>query len=241
MNPLPALIAGVFLFLGSPAVAVQDPTPVLAVVDYFYQVTSKFLETNTAFTADAEIRFTPPNRRPSVYLPKVAMRENCVRWEMDMTKAPQIPEDAKASLRQQKMDELVFAVRVKEKIGYAIFPKLSSYVQITFPGSAVVSEEKVKSVGLQKAFIGEEFLDGHRCRKQKVLLTNQGPKEEAIVWYAAELSEFPIRIEASSPQGSSLYHFRNVQISEPDAKLFESPHGFTRYRNFQQMMQAAAN
>jgi hypothetical protein len=238
MNRVLAIIASSFLLIGSPAVAVQDPTSVLAVVDYFYQVTAKFLETNTAFTADAEMRFTPANRKPSVYLTKVAIRENFVRWDMDMNKSPQIPEDRKPLLGEQKMDQLAFVVRAKENIGYAIFPKLRSYVQIAFPNAAVVSDEKVKSVGLQKTFIGEEVFDGHRCSKQKVLLINQGPKEEAVVWYAVELGGFPVRIEAASQAGSASYQFKGVRLSEPDAKLFEAPEGFKQYKSFQEMMQA---
>jgi hypothetical protein len=120
-------------------------------------------------------------------------------------------------------------------VSYLIYPGLQSYAELPAADAKPAEETKTKTTVTE---LGKETIDGHPCVKNKVKITDEtGKSEEATVWNATDLKNFPIRIEMSDTNGKVTMDLKNVKFQKPDAKLVELPVNFTRYANVQTMMQ----
>ena len=66
-----------------------------------------------------------------------------------------------------------------------------------------------------------------------------GPKQELTVWYATDLSNFPIRIEMNQPEVAVTMLFSDVKLQRPDGRQFDAPAGFQRFSSAEQLVQSA--
>jgi len=66
-----------------------------------------------------------------------------------------------------------------------------------------------------------------------------GAKQEAIVWNATDLKNFPIQIQTQQEQNIILMNFRELQFAKPDVKLFDAPANYTKYQSADKMMEGA--
>jgi hypothetical protein len=62
---------------------------------------------------------------------------------------------------------------------------------------------------------------------------------ETTVWYAADMNNFPIRIQMPAEEGSTvIMTFKDIKLARPDAKQFEAPAGLTRYTSGEALVDA---
>jgi hypothetical protein len=74
--------------------------------------------------------------------------------------------------------------------------------------------------------------------KTKVVFRDDSGKNiEALTWYASDLKNFPLQIQAKEKDNTSILHFTEVKLTKPDAKQFEPPAGYTQYTNQMELMQ----
>ncbi len=196
---------------------------------------------NTAFSARAEFRILDRNQKETDFMPvNYACLDGDVRMEIDMNQVKSVEEPALAptALKQMSMDQTIIITRPEKKLTYSIFPRAKAYAEIPMNKDETAAMQinfKVASTPL-----GKETVDGHPCQKQKVTLTgDNGAKEEATVWNATDLKDFPVQIQMVADTSSILtVKFRDVKLGKPDAKQFEPAADLKKYDSVEALRDA---
>jgi chemotaxis protein CheY-P-specific phosphatase CheC len=157
---------------------------------------------------------------------------------MDMAemKSGRMSPEAAGQMKQMGMDKMITISLPEKKVAYLIYPGMQSYVEnpITDPQAAATPADYKVAV----TELGKDTVDGHSCVKNKVTVTDkEGNKHESTVWNAADLKNFPVKIETSEGGRSSVMLFKNVSLTKPDAGVFETPSGYTKYESMQSLIQ----
>jgi hypothetical protein len=63
-------------------------------------------------------------------------------------------------------------------------------------------------------------------------------KNEALVWYATDLGNFPVRIQLDQPDATVVMDYRDVKMGRLNIKQFEAPADFARYNSAEMLMQS---
>lgn len=169
-----------------------------------------------------------------------ALRDGKVRTEVDMTqvKSAELPADAMAAMKQMGMDRMVTLMDSGKKSICLIYPGLKAYTQMPIPKQQAASLDKNSKI--EKTALGKETIDGHPCVKNKVVVTGEdGNKQEAIVWNASDLKDFPVQLEMTQEGNKTTLRYQDIKLAAPDAKLFETPAGSTKHESMQALMQGA--
>ena len=187
---------------------------------------------NTSFSARAEFRILDRNQKETDFMPVTySSLDGQVRMEIDMSqiKSAEEPALAPTALKQLSMDQTVIITRPDKKLTYSIFPRAKAYAEI--PMNKDEAAAMAINFKIDKTPLGKETVDGHACDKAKVVLTTEkGLKEEATVWTAPDLKDFPVQIQMTADSsGTVMVKFRNVKLGKPDANLFEPGTGLTKY------------
>jgi hypothetical protein len=147
-------------------------------------------------------------------------------------------EGSAANLKQMGMDRTISIVRPDQQKVFLIYPSLRAYAEMpatNASGAKAASTYKIDSVPL-----GEETIEGHPCEKKKVTVSaSDGEKQEAIVWNARDLKNFPVKIEMKQAAVTTVMTYTDIKLAKPDAKLFDPPAGFDKYDSVEKMMQTA--
>jgi hypothetical protein len=195
-----------------------------------------------AFSARAELRVLDRSGKDSLVVPlNFALLDRKVRMDIDMTqmKGPQVPPDQISSMKQMAMERLSCVILPEKKSMNVIFPGLTAYVEMPLPEEEAAALNK--EFKIDKSPLGKEKIDGHPCAKNRVVMTDErGQKLEFVVWNADDLKEFPVQAQMSDAGANVIILYRNVQLSRPDAKQFDAPSGYTKHRDFLELMQVAA-
>ena len=124
-----------------------------------------------------------------------------------------------------------------KKLMYMIYPGLKSYCIIdtsTVPGADKPQEKEPK---IETTALGKETVDGHPCVKNKITITSDdGKSQDIIAWQASDLNDFPIKTEMEAGTATISTHFTNIQMTAPDASLFDPPSDFKKYDSIQELM-----
>lgn len=198
----------------------------------------KLFGDNQSFSATLETQMADGQNGTMTLPGKIAFDAGKSRLEMDMTQAKggQMPPDAAAQMKGMGMDRVVMIGRPDRKIAYMVFPGMQAFVEqaLSDAETSAASDYKVQTTEL-----GKETVDSHPCVKNKVLITstNAAP-QEATVWNATDLKNFPVKIQTTQQGRAMTLFFRNISNSKPDVSVFEPPSGYTKYDNVQAMMQA---
>ena len=201
----------------------------------FSQSFLKLFGENKAFSADAlmEVKMQENN----ISMPaKIAFLDGKTRLEMDTTKMKggAIPPQAIEQMKMMGMAEMVTISRPDKKENYLVYPGLKSY--------AAVPEQQIAAQGEaqgepKKAEVGKETIDGRETTKYKVMMKDdEGKDQEATVWIASDLKNFPVRIQTMNQGMPSTITFSNVKLEKPEASAFEPPADFQRYTDMGTMM-----
>ena len=190
-----------------------------------------------AFTAKAEARMLDANQKEISTMPMtMAMRDNKLRAEMDLSqvKGGAMPAEAAAMLKQAGMDRMVTVVRPDKKATLITYPGMQAYAEVPISDDEI-AEGKIESIEL-----GNEPIDGHSCKKTKLVSTDaKGNKQEALVWQAADLKNFPLQMQMAQKGNTLIVKYQAPKLETPEAALFDIPAGYTKYPSIQALMQAA--
>jgi len=145
-----------------------------------------------------------------------------------------MPPEASAMMKQAGMDKMVTVVRPDKKATIISYPGLKSYAEVPFTENEA-AEEKVEFTD-----VGKESIDGHPCVKKKLTSTDsKGRPQEAFVWQATDLKNFPVQMQMAQRKNTLIVKFQPPKWEAPEAALFDTPAGFTKYSSVQELMQAA--
>lgn len=198
-------------------------------------VLAKLFGKATAFSAKAQMRQLDASGKETMKAPvDFAFLNGSVYWSMDIAKveSAQIPENAKQSMISMGMNEMITITKADGKTILLIYPGLQSYLEMP------VAEAEVEASKADVSFkqIGEETVNGYKCKKNKVIIKSGTKTHEATTWNVAELKDFPVRVEMQDQGHTVQMNYSDVKLTKPDAKLFKAPAGFTRYATMQDMM-----
>jgi hypothetical protein len=201
----------------------------------------KLFGETTSFTARADVRLLEKGaKEPVTMLADFAMLDGKARMDLDMAtlKSKQLPAETLASFKAAGLDKLATIVRPDRKVILLIYPAVRSYAEMTMSKQEAADMDRKYRV--EKTKLGRETIDGQVCDKTKaVVVADNGEKQEAIVWYAASLKNFPLKMQMDQHQSTVVMQYRDVKLVRPEAKQFEAPAGFTKYGSVEQLMQSA--
>ena len=202
---------------------------------------AKVFGTGTAFSADAAITVNEASGKVMQMQMSFAMLDGKVRTEIDMSKmGGSLPPDAMAHLKQMGMERTVTIFLPAGNVMYMVYPGQKAYCEMTPPHSTAAATPG-KEPKIERTTLGKETVDGHDCTKVKVTSTDEnGRKFEWLMWQAADLKDFPVKVELTAEKGTVVTMlYRNISQNKPDAALFAPPSSFTRYGSMQEMMMGA--
>jgi hypothetical protein len=199
----------------------------------------KLFGKNTNFIARTEVRMLDKTQKEtmSATLP-MSMLGGKMRTEIDMAqmKGALLSPQVVAQMKQMGADKTISIVRPDKQATYLVYPSLKAYVQM--PLSEADKQALLKEPKLEKTALGKETIDGHPCAKNKIVIKDdKGLAQEAIVWTATDLKDFPIQIQTKESDATVLMKLRDVQFAKPDAKQFDLPADYAKYESMQQLQQ----
>ncbi|HUR46836.1 MAG TPA: DUF4412 domain-containing protein [Candidatus Saccharimonadales bacterium] len=194
-----------------------------------------------AFSSKATLRMLDKNQKQTMVMPiSFALLDGKVRMDMDLNqlKSAEMQAEALTMLKQLGMDKMTSVIRPDKKSTLLIAPLLQGYAEM--PLSKQEADAANKKYQSTSTKLGKEVIDGHPCEKNKVVVVaDDGKKQEAIVWNATDLKDFPIQMQTVQGEGAIVMNFRELQFAKPDAKLFDAPANYTKYASADKMMEGA--
>jgi Domain of unknown function (DUF4412) len=183
----------------------------------------------TAFTSKVEAQILDATHRESLRMPmNFAALDSKVRVEIDVTQiqSRNLPAQQVKEMKDAGLGKIISIIRPDKKLSYILYPGTQSYSTVPMPREE--SDVLASKLKISKTVLGKETVDGHSCVKQRVTIVN-GDRTvlEAVTWNATDLKDFPVQIETKDKGNTSILHFRQIQFTRPEAKLFEIPE---RYR-----------
>src|SRR6266498_3630866 len=195
----------------------------------------------SAFSSKADLRLQEKGaREPMTMTVDFAMLDGKVRVDLDMStvKSKQIPPEILASYKSAGMDRVATILRPDRKTALLIYPSVQGYVEL--PMSKEEASDMDRKFKIDKTKLARETIDGQVCDKTKVILsTETGERHEALVWYAPDLKNFPVKMQMDQQQTTVVMQYREVKLLRPNARQFEAPDGFSKYPSVDQLMQKA--
>ncbi|MEK7773369.1 MAG: GNA1162 family protein [Deltaproteobacteria bacterium] len=171
------------------------------------------------FTADMIMSsFSAEKNREFVVTGRLYRRGMRFRSDMDMTSALKTNDpDA------MKLSKVFFIEHGPEKKSYVLYPEMKRYME----------KELVRSRGegvkIERRRLGEETIDGHRCVKYGVRITeNSGSAHNGTSWEAKDLGGFLIRYESEEQGVRFVMELKNVRLVSPPEALFIISDDYTR-------------
>lgn len=195
----------------------------------------KLFGDNTNFSAKAEVRVSgkSPEEQMSMTV-GMAVLDGKIRSDMDLSqmKNSMISPQMLQQMKQMGADRTINIIRPDKKVSYIVYPALKAYLEQPMAQGAA-KEPKIKTTAL-----GKETVDGHSCAKNQITMTDEnGKAEEATVWNAADMKNFPVQMQMQQEGANVIMKFKDVRFAKPDAKEFEPPAGFTRHTSMLQLQQ----
>lgn len=199
---------------------------------------TKLFGAHTNFSARADMRVFGKDRKEKSFTPmNFAMLDEKVRIEINLAemRSDTLPTNAAAAMKQIGLDRAITVSRPDTKTSQLIFPGIQAYINT--PLAKEELETYKKNPRPRIAPLGNETLDGHACVKSKITFINDsGKANEATVWNAPDLKNFPIQILTKEKDDTVIIRFRQVQLVRPDARQFETPTGYKQYDSVQTLM-----
>jgi hypothetical protein len=201
---------------------------------------TKLFGDNQAFSAQATATILDADGKQSMKMPmNYAVLDGRIRTEVDMTQVQsKALEGTAASLKQMGMDRTVSIVRPDQQKQLIIYPSMRAYIETPLTNAAAGNTNQ--GYKIDSTPLGKETIDGHPCEKKKVtVLGPDGEKQEAIVWNATDMRNFPVKMEMKQADMTTVMTYSNVKFDKPDARLFDAPTGFDRYDGMEKLTQTA--
>ena len=220
----------------------QDFSSFVTSMPQMKSVFSKLCADTPEFSAKAVIGlFDKQGTLRKTFPTSLALTGDCMRQEFDVWEMSLFPPEQRASMKLAHLDKIVIITRIDKKEVYAVFPGVEAYSEFSIPDS-VLNEIGVRTNALtiQKTELGQETVSSHFCKKIKVTVSEPNrPTEEAILWCAADLQQFPVKLEIYAKNGITKIDFQDVQIKRPDAALFQVPANYIMFSSVKPIMDYA--
>jgi hypothetical protein len=198
---------------------------------------AKLFGDNAAYTADIELQ-VDNSSQPATMPGKISFDSGKSRFEMNLAETKTGQPAHANQMKAMGMDKLVMISRPDTKVVYTIFPSLSGYLETAIKDSD--ADKPASAYKIQMTEVARETVDGHVCVKNKAVVTDdQGKTHESMVWNAIDLKKFPLKIETTDQGRTTTMLFKNVNLSKPDAALFDPPADYKKYDNQQVLIQQA--
>jgi len=185
----------------------------------------KLFGNTTAFTSKSQVRMLDKADKETMSLPlDFALLEGKIRLDLDLAqiKSKDLTPEVIAPFKQMNMTKMATVVRTDKKQTLVIYPGLQAYAEM--PMSSEEKADWESSYKVEKTLLGKETFDGHPCEKNRVVLIDgKGARQEALVWNATDLKDFPVQIQLKQPDATVVMQFRDLRLARPDAKQFEAP------------------
>ncbi|MEO7297500.1 MAG: DUF4412 domain-containing protein [Verrucomicrobiota bacterium] len=199
----------------------------------------KMFGKNTNFTAKADVRILDNAQKETMsMLFGMALLGGKMRAEMDMAqmKGTMISPQMLGQMKQMGADKTSYIVRPDLKASYVVYPTLKSFAVL--PMSEADKQALGKEPKIEKTVLGKETIDGHPCVKNKVRVTDEkGESQDATVWNATDLKDFPIQMQMKEKDSNVLIKFKEVQFAKSEPKQFDPPAGYTKYKSMEELQQ----
>ncbi len=202
---------------------------------------AKLFGAHQGFSCDLQVSGKDPSSKKSFTMfGKLAFLESKSRFELDLAKVKGggIDDSMKAQVAAMGLGEMVMSARPDKKSTYVVYPGLEAYVLLAQPkpGPSAVPESASDQPVITP--VGNETIDGHPCVKNKYRFKDDAGKiQDALVWNATDLKQFPIRIEHKEADQSIRLDFKNVDLSKPGEPLFEPTASYSKYGSMASLMQ----
>jgi hypothetical protein len=179
----------------------------------------------TAFTSKVEAQILDASHKESLRMPmNFAELDTKTRVEIDVSQiqsrslsAQQVKE-----MKDAGLGKIVSIIRPDKKVSYILYPGVQSYTIVPMPKEE--SDVLASKLKINKTELGRETVDGHPCVKRHVTVANgERTVLDAVTWNATDLKDFPVQIQTQDKGNTSILHFRQIQFTRPEAKLFEIP------------------
>jgi hypothetical protein len=191
-----------------------------------------------AFSATADIQIKGKN---DMSMPmEFAMLDGKTRTEMDLSqmKGAGMPEGMGAQLKQMGMERMISMVDLEKKTVQLLYPGLKAYAEMPMPKEE--AELAGKEPKVERTEMGKETIEGHDCKKVKVVITDsEAKKHEVLVWNASDLKEFPVKFVMTEDGNEVTLIYKKLKFEKPAASVFAIPAEYTKYESMQAMMQGA--
>lgn len=180
------------------------------------------------FTSDLVMTsvFKKENREMVIH-GKLAKRGENFRTDIDMSRAMEDQEKGMPS----GLYKTTMISQGKTRKNYTLYPDLKKYMDIK------VIEDDAEEPKVTRKKLGEEVVDGHKCDKYQVELTDtDGKPFQGLIWEAKDLDGFVIRTEFEDGSSRQTMELKNVKLVTPPASLFEVPKDYTLSAGFLDLM-----
>jgi hypothetical protein len=195
-----------------------------------------------AFTAKANVQVLDKEKKETTSVPLgFSLLDQKVRVEIDVTQimSKQLAEEDVAGMKQMGLAQIISIIRPDKKATYVIYPSQKSFLRM--PMSKEESDVLEANPKIEKSPLGKETIDGHPCTKNKVVVTSSQSKTlEATTWNASDLKDFPLQIETTDKETTSIIRFKDVRFTKTDPAQFEPTAGYTEYKDQMDLMVAIA-
>jgi len=194
-------------------------------------VVAKFTENTPQFTAVLSFQVFDAEKVPKLQmLMDLMVTEKDMREDIVVMAMAQIPLEHRTAMKSLQLDRMILITCPDKKKMYLTFPRIEAFQE--FPISDDTLNEmttRSKAVSFQKTEVGQETVNGYACTKTIVVVTESNrPPEKAIIWFASDLKEFPVRIAMANNKLLQVIEFKNVQLEIPKPIFFEVPTNYSR-------------
>jgi hypothetical protein len=179
----------------------------------------------TAFTSKVEAQILDATRKESLRMPmNFAELDTKIRVEIDVSQiqSRNLSAQQMREMKDAGLGKIVSIIRPDKKVSYILYPGVQIYSIVPMPKEE--SDILASHLKINKTELGKETVDGHPCVKHHTIVSN-GERNilDAITWNATDLKDFPVQIQTQDKGSTSILHFRQIQFTRPEAKLFEIP------------------
>ena len=129
-----------------------------------------------------------------------------------------IPPDELAGLVKRGNDRGIIISRPDKNMVYMLSPSVKAYCEFPHQSNSLTNKTTIKV----QATNSPDTVDGHPCTKHEMLVKGTGSDQIGTVWFANDLSNFPVRAE----WGNTHMRFTDIQLQRPADSLFEVPVGY---------------
>ncbi len=163
-----------------------------------------------------------------------------MRWflNLDQVRTTRLEPEMMNLLRDAKLGQMLLIMRPQTNAILAV-PGMRQWFEFSPPTSASLVDKAREKVGfLQKTEVAREVVEGHPCVKYRLSLPGERSNgEEAFVWQATDMKNFPVRFQTVVNGEKVTLTFRQIREAAPDPKYFEPPAGYTRGGGMDALMQ----